>query len=77
MCASSVLDVVLLQARRERLGNLRCLLLVGDLQCVQVGAHAQLELGGGSILLDLNELGVLFSRHLEKLTNIVDFLRHG
>merc|ERR1719186_553287 len=68
---SSLLELLHLQARRQRLLQLFSLLLICDLQCVEESGTAHLELVVVSILLDLDTLGFQ-----EKVLDLFDLPGH-
>merc|ERR1711879_1136616 len=67
-------QLLLLQRRRQGLLELVGLALVGHDEGVQVRAASDLELGGRTVLLYLDGLGVLAPGDLQELANLSDLL---
>merc|ERR1712133_14814 len=64
------------ESRRERLLELLGLLTILNHQSVQVSAASHLELGVGSVLLDLDGFGVFPSSRQQEIFDLLNLLRH-
>jgi len=70
------LDVLAAEARGETLGELLGLLVVGDSESVEEAGAADLELGVGGALADLDDLGVRAAGLLEEIPDVGNLARH-
>merc|ERR1719420_1528423 len=75
-CHSGRSDLLLLQCRRQRLGQLVRLVLILDHECVKVPAAPDFELRLDASALDLHGLRVLPAGHLQELPDLRDLLGH-
>jgi len=64
------------ESRGERLLELLRLFAILNDQRVEIAAASHLELGVGSVLLDLDRLGILSASRQQKVFDLLNLLRH-